>query len=105
MPEPYWPKRKNSYTLMDAHRNRSVIRVACPYDKHERYFMATELRTAFGNVEVDDLMFLMKCSRCGSNVDVSAELMSAEKRQTVTLRRLVDIKYKRLCIWRDEPPS
>lgn len=87
---------------MDAHRNGSVIRVTCPYDKNERYFIPEELKRAYGNIEVDDLFYMLKCSRCGSNVDVESEKLPAEKRQKVTMRRLVEVYYVRKARWRDE---
>jgi hypothetical protein len=105
MPEPYWPKRKNSFTLLDAHKIGHIIRVFCRYCKRERFFLANELATAYGNIECDDLAYAIECSKCGNQVDVSADSPSAEQRQKMTIRRLVTVYYVRHAKWRDEPPK
>ena len=103
MPEPYWPKRKGTYTLSDAHRNRSVIKVSCPFDKTVRYFLPEDLRKAYGDIEVDDVEHQFKCSKCGGGVDIRTESLSAEMLQKVTFRRLIRVDYIRRPIWRDGP--
>jgi len=103
MPEPYWPKRKGAFTLSDADRNDMLIRVRCPYDKRERWFLPAELRQVYGDIEVDDLVFPLKCTRCGSLSEVKGEVPPAAERQKITLRRLVEVRYVRRAKWRDEP--
>jgi hypothetical protein len=103
MPEQYQPKRRGSFTLWESHRMGHLIRVGCRSCKKERHFLPDELRTVLGPVEVDDLKYMMKCSGCGSRVEVASESLAAEKRQQVTMRRLVNVYYVRRARWRDEP--
>lgn len=105
MPESYKPKRRCSHTLMDASRYGQTIRVTCPYDKQERLFLPDDLKVAFGNVECDDLRFMLKCSKCNGSVEVKSESMSAAERQRGILRRLVEVYYIRQARWRDERPG
>ena len=49
MPEPYWPKRKGGYYLSDAKANGMLIRIACTYDKHERWYEPADLKKAYGD--------------------------------------------------------
>lgn len=72
-------------------------------DKREMRYEPAGLRQAYGSAEVDDLMFMMKC-RCGGPVDVKGQVLSAEARQKVTMRRLVQVYYERRHVWRDEKP-
>lgn len=108
MPEPYWPKRKNSYTLGDAERLPGrLVRIRCRYCKREHYYEIADLRVLLGNIEVDDVAYSMKCSGCGKDRTLELELLSisAEDRQKTTVRRLVAIRYLRRPVWRDERPS
>jgi hypothetical protein len=89
---------------MDAHRLGFTIRVYCPYDKRERYFLPEEMKVLFGDVECDDLRFMLKCSQCGGRVDVKTENLSAEEKQKGVMRRLVKVYYVRRAMWRDEAP-
>lgn len=61
----------------------------------------------FGNIEVDDVAYTMKCSGCGKDRTLDLELLSvsAEERQKTTVRRLVAIRYLRRPVWRDEAPG
>ena len=101
MPEPYWPKRKGSYTLVDAQRNGVMVHVRCPYDKRERLYLIDDLIKAFGNMQVDDLERHFKC-RCGSQVVVKTMDPTARERQAIKLRRLVEIVTIERPVWRDE---
>lgn len=106
MPEPYWPKKKGSYTLADAEKHARLAKIRCYYCKTERYFVLRELRTLFGNVEVDDVIYRQRwrCTKCKSDgtLEINIEDPPAEKRQNITIRRLAGIEIIRKPIWRDE---
>lgn len=104
MPEPYHYKRRGSYTLSDCHRNGHLIHVRCNFCKLSRYYVPDDLRKVFNDIEVDDVVYQMRCERGGRDhhLTLSAELISADKRQGLMIRRLDKIVYDRRVIWRDE---
>jgi len=104
MPEPYWPKRKNSYTLSDAETHNSYARLRCTYCKRTRYFLLKGLRAAFGNIECDDVVFQhnWKCLQCDGKGEVAFDLEKPPLGQNAVVRRLVRVEYIRRPIWKDE---
>jgi len=76
MPEPYWPKKKGSYRLSDAAKNNQYAKLRCRYCKAERYFLVTELRTAFGDIEWDDVVHQnnWRCTGCGQTNIIKLDL-------------------------------
>lgn len=104
MPEPYWPKRKGSYTLFDARKNDSLARIACRYCKRTHNYTLDDLRTVFGDIEVDDVVLQMRCSGCHNRHTLAIELISpsAADRQSMTIRRVDRIYYVRRVTWRDD---
>lgn len=105
MPEPYWPKRKGSYTLGDAERMPGrLVHISCRYCQREHFYELGDLRVVLGNVEVDDVVYSMSCSGCRKQRTLNLELISpsAEDRQKMTVRRLVRVQYLRRPVWRDE---
>ncbi len=106
MPEPYWPKRKNVYTLSDAMKHSELAQIRCRYCKTERYYLLKDLRTLFGNIECDDVIYQQtwRCAKCDKQHTLDLDLVSksAADRQNITVRRLVRIDYIRRPVWRDE---
>lgn len=106
MPEPYWPKRKNSYTITDAMKMHEVAKIWCHYCKTQRHYLLKDLRTLFGNIEVDDVIYFQKwrCIKCGRDDTLNIEVctLSAEDRQKLTIRRIERIEYMRKVTWKDE---
>lgn len=108
MREPYWPKRKGSYTLSDAAKiGNRLARIRCRYCKLTRFYRLEELRTVFGDIECDDVPYQMRCSNCRGDrtLDFSLENPSAEEMQRITVRRVERIYYFRRVIWKDEGPG
>lgn len=105
MPEPYWPKRKNSYTLADAAKSSRYAKLRCRYCKAERYYLIEDLKVAFGNIECDDVTRAQRwrCTRCNQRdmLDFSIEHPSAADLQKIVLRRIDRVEYVRRVIWRD----
>lgn len=104
MPEPYWPKRKGSYTLSSARKNTSLARIACRYCKRAHHYTLDDLRAVFGDIEVDDVVLQMRCSGCDNRHTLVIDLVSpsAADRQVMTIRRLDQIYYVRRVTWRDD---
>lgn len=105
MPEPYWPKRKNSYTLRDAVKHSPYAKLRCRYCKIERWYLVEELIVAFGNIECDDVPYArnwrcMKCDQVGM-IDMDVHNPSAEALQSIRLRRIDRVEYVRRVIWKD----
>jgi len=105
MPEPYWPKRKNSYTLSDAEKFIGYARIWCRRCKHTRYFSLKDLRIAFGDIECDDVLLQhrWKCQQCNTSDTIDFYVENPPSGQGVMIRRLVRVEYVRRPIWKDEP--
>lgn len=105
MPEPYWPKRKNSYTLSDAAKNGRYAKLRCRFCKTERFYLIDELRIAFGDIECDDVTYQgrWRCTTCNEldMIDFSIVSPSAAELQKIKLRRIARIEYIRRVLWRD----
>ena len=105
MPEPYWPKRKGSYRLSNAEKNARHGRIRCTYCKRTIYFLVSELRVAFGDIECDDLVYVARwrCTGCDGkgSLDFRLEEPPAAEAQSATLRKLVRVDYVRVPQWQD----
>lgn len=103
MPEPYWPKKKGGFALADVHRLGHLLCISCRYCKTKRYFMPDDLRKVLGNIEVDDVVYQMRCAHCRKThtLDIQIVSPSAEDRQRMTIRRIDKIDYVRRVTWRD----
>lgn len=103
MPEPYWPKRKGRFTLGDVYRLGDLLRISCRYCKIQRLFVPDDLRKVFGDIEVDDVVYQMRCERCRKKRSLAIETVSpsAADRQAMTIRRIDKIDYVRRVTWRD----
>lgn len=104
MPEPYWPKRKGTYPISEAEKNTRYARVWCTYCKHERYFRLADLRTAFGNIECDDIVYQgrWRCSNCDGKGSLDCKVEDPPASKSITVRRLVEVRYVRRPVWKDE---
>jgi hypothetical protein len=106
MPEQYGPKAKNRYLLSDAERNGSFAHMRCRYCKTGRYYLLSDLRKIFGNIECDHVTdnHVWRCMNCRKThtIDITLAYPSALERQTMKVRRLDRIEYVRRIFWRDE---
>lgn len=105
MPEPYWPKRKNSFLLSHAEQHARYAAIWCRYCKQKRYFLLSELRTAFGNIECDDVVYQnrWRCTGCDGKSLLDIKIEDPPVSGGFTIRRLARVEYVRRPIWRDEP--
>jgi hypothetical protein len=80
-----------------------VVRVRCGYCRGKRYYLPEDLQRLFGDSDVNTLSRRMRCEACGKK-EISAEVFIpvASERARMTIRRLVDVKVRRVPVWRDE---
>jgi len=106
MPEPYWPNRKGAYTLTNAMKHYDVGRIWCHYCKAERFYLLKDFQVLFGDVEVDDVIYVQRwrCVKCKRDDTLHMELVSKSDsdRQAMRIRRLDRVEYVRKVTWRDE---
>lgn len=109
MPEPYWPKRKSSYTLSEALHHARYARIRCRFCKLTRYFLLADLKVAYGNIEVDDVVYQQQWRCTGCRKSDALELRLEDPPSTpgkgVVVRHLVRVDYVRRPVWRDEKTS
>ena len=105
MPEPYWPKRKGSYTLADAEKHNTYASVRCTYCKRTRYYLVADLKTAYGDVECDDLVHVAKlrCRRCDGKGSLDFKLGGPPSHiaDKAWLMRIDSIEYRRKIRWKE----
>ena len=106
MPEPYWPKKRGSFTLADAVKQDRFASIRCTYCKRTRYYFVADLKTAFGGqVECDDVVHVAKlhCRRCDGkgSLDFSLGGPPSDIADKAWLRRIESIEYKRKITWKD----
>ncbi|WP_214473396.1 hypothetical protein [Mesorhizobium sp. dw_380] len=98
-----WP-RGAPWTLMHAHNAGQVARICCGHCNIKRFYKPLELREVIGNVTIDQVRAKVRCENCGRKESMSAELFHPVGQELVTIRfrRLVEIRWERRVIWRDE---
>lgn len=100
MPEPY---RKHVYLISEAEKHARYAAIWCRYCKKRRYFLLSELRQAFGDIDCDSVVDHnnWRCTKCDGNgrIDIKIEDPPASG---ATVRRLVGIKMIRRPVWKDE---
>lgn len=86
-------------------KNGRLAQIRCRYCKAERYFRLEDLITAFGNIEVDDVIYQnrWRCTNCDQTDTLEINLGDppAAKMQTMIVKRIERITYLRKVIWKD----
>lgn len=74
------------------------------YCNIKRFYKPKELCEVIGNVSIDQVRAKVRCEKCGRKESMSAELFRPVGQEHVTIRyrRLVEIRWERRVIWRDE---
>lgn len=101
------PRRRTLIVLLSwAHQRGDLVKVTCGHCPGERYYLPGDLLQVFGDLDVNALPRRMRCGRCGrrGNMEVDVRPLPAAERQRVTVRRLVEVKVRRIPVWRDEGP-
>jgi hypothetical protein len=104
MPQGYRPSREALAIMLSQQRDDGfLVRVKCCAI---RYYYPGDLITLFsGDMPALHLeRHLRKCEQCGSTewMRISYEIPSAEERSRIKVRRLVEIRTKRIPVWREE---
>lgn len=105
MPEPYWPKRKGAYTLSSAMRIHELARIKCRRCKTERFYTLKDLLDLFGDIEVDDVVYVQRwrCTQCRNDeMVIDLPQLAGPERQAAKVRRIDRIEYVRKVRWREE---
>lgn len=103
MPDMPPRRRKIIWLLSEAHASGQLVRVSCRCRAGDRYYEPADLIQIFGDVDVNRLDRTMKCERCGrQELDVDVRLPAAMDRAKIKVRRLVEIKIRKLPVWRIE---
>ncbi|MBZ9921591.1 hypothetical protein LB579_28245 [Mesorhizobium sp. BR1-1-7] len=82
------------------------MRLRCGHCNIKRFYKPAELREVVGNITIDEVRAKVRCQTCGEKRSMNAELFHpvGQELQTICFRRLVEIRWERRVIWRDEPP-
>lgn len=99
------PKRRHlMWMLSRAIENGQVVWVECGYCRGRRYYEPADLMKLFGDVDVNRLARRMRCERCGRNDNMGCDvyLPVAAERAAMTMRRLVEIRVRKIPVWCDE---
>ncbi|RUW52987.1 hypothetical protein EOA32_10920 [Mesorhizobium sp. M1A.F.Ca.ET.072.01.1.1] len=98
-----WP-RGAPWTLTHAHDAGQVAGIRCARCNVTRYYKPNELREVIGNVTIDGVRDKVRSQQCKSREWMSAQLFhpTAEQAHTIRFRRLVQIRWEKRVIWRDE---
>lgn len=103
---PEQPPKSNYviWTLSRAHDVGQLVRVRCRLCPGWRHYMPDDLRRLLGDVDVHGIARRMRCELCGRRDEMQAEVFIpvAAERMRLTVRRLVDIKVRKVPVWRDE---
>jgi hypothetical protein len=94
-----WSKR-----LAKRIRAGQLVRITCQFCRITRYFEPADLEQVLGDVAFRQALGAMRCEKCRRRDYIVGALTipTAEERAAIRLRRLVDVRYVRKVIWRDE---
>ncbi|MER8639312.1 hypothetical protein [Mesorhizobium sp. M1365] len=89
---------------MHAHNAGQVGRLSCGLWNIRRFYKPLELREVIGNVTIDQVRAKVRCEKCGRKDSMRAELFHpvGQELETIRFRRLVEIRWERRVVWRDE---
>jgi len=98
-----WP-RGAAWTLTHAHDAGQACGIRCGKCNLKRFYKPQELREVIGNVTIDEVREKVRCQKCGSREWMDAELFhpTGEQAHTIRYRRLVQIRWEKRVVWRDE---
>ena len=104
MPEQPPRSRHLIWTLSQAHGVQQIVRVRCGHCPGKRHYLPCDLQQLLGDVDVQRLSRLMRCEQCGKGDEIEAHVFIpvAAERVRLKVRRLVEIKIRRVPVWRDE---
>lgn len=103
MPERPPNRYELSRRLSHAHADRQYIKVKCGvcFGPARHYYPADLIRL-IGDVPILSLRREMRCEKCGHKEYLDIDVLSASAAERATVRRLVEVKVRKLPIWRED---
>lgn len=97
-----WPKGE-PWTLIHAHNVGQVLKAKCNACHITRFYKPIEVKEVMGNGTIDDVRRKFRCEKCREPI-LDAEFMFPVGEEAIKMRfrRLVEIKWVRRIVWRDE---
>lgn len=97
------PNKSKPFPLSNLNDGRQLVRVSCAYCKRAHHYFPSDLMEIFGDVDVDSLMYRMKCEG-GDHGTLRVEAVHPSGKEAVgmKIRRLVSIHIRRVPEWREE---
>ena len=91
-------------SVTHAYEEGRVAGIRCFRYNVTRYHKPAELPEGIGNVTIDVVQGKVRCQECKSREWMSAQLFhpTGEQAHTIRYRRLVEIRWEKQVIWRDE---
>lgn len=105
MPEQHQDARwQQPWTLVNAQNVGQVARIRCGRCNIKRHYKPAELREVVGNISADAVAQKMRCDVCKRGDYMSCEFFNptGPELEAIQFRRLVEIRFERRIIWRDE---
>ena len=105
MPERRPNRNERQRRLSDAHAARQYIKVKCGLcHSPTRHYSPADLMRLLGDVPILSLCNEMKCEKCGHKeyLDIDVLSASAAERASFKLRRLVEVKVRKVPVWRED---
>jgi hypothetical protein len=102
------PKTRNIiWHLSAAAEIDQLVWVECGYCRIRHHYEPRDLIRLLGDADVNKLARRMKCERCGrkDNMEADVYLPVAVERVSMTIRRLVEVKVRRVPVWQDVKPG
>ena len=97
-----WPKGE-PWTLQHAHNVGQVLRAKCTVCHIKPFYKPIEIKEIMGNGTIDDVRRKFRCERCHELIlDAEFFFPVGEEAIQMRFRRLVEIKWIRRIVWRDE---
>lgn len=100
MPEHY---RKHVYLLSQAEKHARYAAIWCRYCKKRRYFLLSELREAFGDIDCDSVVdnHNWNCTNCKGRGRIDFRIEDPPASGGAMVRSLVRVDVVRKPIWSD----
>lgn len=103
MPAQPLARNRLKWPLSSAYRVGQIVRVACSYCRSKRYYDPESVARLVGDIDVNSLRRRMSCEGCGRRdyIDVDVFIPMAAERQELRVRRLKEIRIKKIPVWEE----
>lgn len=104
MPERNGLTRKQmAFTLVHADEHGMLVKVTCQHCRIIRRYLSKDLLTLCGPIGIHDIPSWFRCEMCKSKRNMVADWESnyGDQIGKVQVRRLVNVRYARIPVWKD----